>query len=48
MAIYNLADTLDELGQRHDAGVQWRAYLRFDATSERAGYARRRASALGS
>jgi tetratricopeptide (TPR) repeat protein len=48
MAIYNVADTLDELGQRHDAGVQWRAYLRFDTMSERAGYARRRASALGS
>ena len=41
-AHYNLADTLDELGRSSEALPHWRAYLRYDSTSERAAYARSR------
>jgi DNA-binding transcriptional MerR regulator len=41
-AIYNLADVLDRAGRRNEARVYWRAYLRFDAASPWADYARSR------
>jgi len=43
-AHYNLADTLDDLGRAAEATPHWRAYLRQDATSEWAAYARKRAA----
>ena len=40
-AHYNLADLLDSSGRRQEALPHWRSFLRFDATSERAAFARR-------
>jgi len=42
---YNLADTLDEMGFAAEAGEHWRAYFRFDSTSQWARQARSRIAA---
>jgi tetratricopeptide (TPR) repeat protein len=42
MPRYNLAATLDDLHKWAEAAEHWRAYLRYDQTSECAAYARRR------
>lgn len=42
VAIYNLADELETSGFSHEARPHWEAYLRHDAASERAAYARKR------
>jgi tetratricopeptide (TPR) repeat protein len=44
-AHYNLADALDDLGKPKEAEPHWKAYLRFDRTSQWAQYARSRLSA---
>jgi tetratricopeptide (TPR) repeat protein len=41
-AHYNLADTLDEMGRLQEAVPHWRAYLRYDGTSQWAQHARQR------
>lgn len=41
-AHYNLADVLDSVGRREEAQPHWEAYLRYDACSEWATYARSR------
>jgi tetratricopeptide (TPR) repeat protein len=41
-AHYNLADTLDELGRTSEAEPHWRAYLKYDPTSQWGKHARQR------
>jgi tetratricopeptide (TPR) repeat protein len=47
-AHYNLADTLDHLGREAEAVPHWRSYLRQDATSAWAEYAKRRLATAAS
>jgi hypothetical protein len=46
-ALYNLADTLDELCRCDEAQRYWRSYLACDATGPWADYARGRLSPRG-
>jgi tetratricopeptide (TPR) repeat protein len=43
-ALYNMADTLDELGRDNEAQRYWRSYLASDTASPWADYARQRLS----
>jgi tetratricopeptide (TPR) repeat protein len=45
-AHYNLADTLDEMGLKQEAGPHWKAFLRQDTASDWAAYARQRLAAV--
>jgi hypothetical protein len=45
MALYNLADTCDEIGDYREAANYWRAYLRVDPLGERGEHARQRLGA---
>ena len=44
---HNLADLLDQMGQRKEAQHLWRSYLRLEPQGRWAEYAKRRLAALG-
>jgi tetratricopeptide (TPR) repeat protein len=45
-AHYNLADTLDDMGLAREAAPHWKAFLRFDTSSQWAAHARKRLAAV--